>query len=383
MFPETVDVVVIGARCAGAATAMLLARAGRTVLLVDRGEYGTDILSTHALMRGGVRQLSRWNLLDRIIDAGTPPVKMTTFHVGSQAMRVEIKPKFGVEALFAPRRTVLDRVLVDAARESGAIVRFGTRLTALSRASDGRVAGVVLRDPAGRTVHVSTQYVVGADGMRSTVAGLVGAAVYRAGEHATSVLYGYWPDLPVDGFNWHYAEASAAGVIPTNDGETLVFAGVPAARWPETVAAGRFDAFVRILRETAPAVAAAILSTGERPLTGFAGRAGYFRQSWGPGWALVGDAGYFKDPLTAHGITDAFRDAELLADAIVDGSPMALADYQRCRDEWSSGLFEITDRIASFEWTLDSVGALLERLSREMADDVKRMVQRSAAIATA
>jgi flavin-dependent dehydrogenase len=212
--------------------------------------------------------------------------------------------------------------------------------------------------------------------MRSTVAGLVGAPVYRAARHATSVLYGYWPDLPVDGFNWHYAEASAAGVIPTNDGETLVFAGMPAARWPETTAAGRFEAFLRILQETAPALAETVRARGERPLTGFAGRAGYFRQSWGPGWALVGDAGYFKDPLTAHGITDALRDAELLADAIVDGSPMALAEYQRCRDEWSRGLFEITDRLASFEWTLETVGALLEILSREMADDVKRMVER-------
>jgi flavin-dependent dehydrogenase len=380
--PESVDVVVVGARCAGAATAMLLARAGRSVLLVDRGEYGADILSTHALMRGGVLQLARWNLLERIADAGTPPVKVTTFHVGHQTVRVPIKPKFGVEALYAPRRTVLDRVLVDGARESGAIVRFGTRLTALSYARDGRVNGVVLHDRAGSPVNVCAKYVVGADGMRSTVAGLVGAPVYRAARHATAVLYGYWPDLPVDGFNWYYAAGSAAGVIPTNDGETLVFAGVPAARWPEVTAGGRFDAFLRILQEAAPDLAETVRARTERPLTGFAGRAGYFRQSWGHGWALVGDAGYFKDPLTAHGITDAFRDAELLADAIADGSPMALADYQRCRDEWSSGLFEITDRIASFEWTLKTVGALLESLSREMAEDVKRMVQRSASMAT-
>jgi flavin-dependent dehydrogenase len=171
-------------------------------------------------------------------------------------------------------------------------------------------------------------------------------------------------------------------VIPTNDGETLVFAGVPAARWPEMTAGGRFDAFLRVLQEVAPGIAETVRARAERPLTGFAGRAGYFRQSWGRGWALVGDAGYFKDPLTAHGITDAFRDTELLADAIVDGSPMALADYQRCRDERSSGLFEITDRIASFEWSLKTVGALLESLSREMAEDVKRTVERSASTAT-
>jgi flavin-dependent dehydrogenase len=248
------------------------------------------------------------------------------------------------------RRTILDRVLVDAASEAGADVRFGTRLTALTRAADGRVDGVILQDRSDRVFHVNANYVVGADGMRSTLAKLVGAQVYRAARHATAVLYGYWPGLPVDGYNWHYGEMSAAGVSPTNHDETLVFAGVPAHRWPELIAAGRFEAFHRILHETSPGLAQAIRAGGERPLTGFAGRAGVL-----PSELVAAGARrrcrVFQDPLTAHGITDAFRDAELLADAIVEGSGGA-ADYQRCRDEWSSGLFEITDRIASFEWTL-------------------------------
>jgi flavin-dependent dehydrogenase len=159
--PSSVDAVVVGARGAGAATAMLLARAGRTVLLIDRGEYGTDILSTHALMRGGGMQLARWNLLERIIAAGTPPVTVTTFHVGTERLRVDIKPKFGVSALYAPRRTVLDRTLVDGAAEAGAVVRYGTRLTALSRTSDGTVDGVFLQDRAGQTMHVHAKHVVG------------------------------------------------------------------------------------------------------------------------------------------------------------------------------------------------------------------------------
>ena len=376
-FPDAVDVVVVGARCAGAATAMLLARAGRRVLLIERGEYGSDTLSTHALMRGGVLQLARWNLLDRIVQAGTPPVTATTFHLGSEKLRVDIKPKFGVSALYAPRRTVLDRILVDAAAEAGATIRFGTRLMALSHAANGAVDGAFVQDRAGQAFRVSAKYVVGADGMHSTVAEIVGAPVLRHGQHRTSVLFGYWPDLPVDGFNWHYGSSSAAGVIPTNGGETLVYAGVPAERWKETTASGRFAGFVRILRETVPALADTISTRAERPVSGFAGRTGYLRQSWGHGWALVGDAGYFKDPLTAHGITDAFRDAELLADAIVEDTPAALAEYQHCRDTWSEGLFDVTDRIASFEWTLDTVGGLLERLSREMADDVKRMVERA------
>jgi flavin-dependent dehydrogenase len=247
----------------------------------------------------------------------------------------------------------------------------------LSHAADGTVDGAVVQDRTGQAFHVSSKYVVGADGIHSTVAEMVGAPVLRSGRHRTAVLFGYWPDLPVDGFNWHYGPTSAAGVIPTNNSETLVFAGVPAEQWAETIASGRFTGFVRILRRTVPAVADIISARPERPLSGFAGRTGYLRQSWGAGWALVGDAGYFKDPLTAHGITDAFRDAELLADAIVEDTAAALAEYQHCRDTWSAGLFEATDRIASFEWTLDTVGGLLERLNREMADDVKRMVERA------
>ena len=124
---------------------------------------------------------------------------------------------------------------------------------------------------------------------------------------------------------------------------------MPATRWTE-MGPNRFAGFMRVVNEASPELAQAVAAIGERPLTGFAGQVGYYRQSWGPGWTLVGDAGYFKDPLTAHGITDALRDAELAAEAACDGSPSAFAEYQRFRDEISLGLFEVTDRISSFEW---------------------------------
>src|SRR5262245_52988386 len=125
----THDVIVVGARVAGAATAMLLARQGLRVLLVDRDRYGTDTLSTHALMRGSVFLLSRWGLLDRLVEAGTPPVRQTRFDYGTDSVTVGIKPTRGVEALYAPRRTVLDRVLVDAAEAAGAEIRYGVSVT--------------------------------------------------------------------------------------------------------------------------------------------------------------------------------------------------------------------------------------------------------------
>ena len=133
------DVIVVGARAAGAATAMLLARGGLRVLCVDRSRYGGDTLSTHALMRGGVLQLQRWGLLDAVVAAGTPPVRRTVFHYGAETVGVSIRPSAGVDALYAPRRTVIDALLVDAAQRAGATVEFGTTVTgsAADRATDG------------------------------------------------------------------------------------------------------------------------------------------------------------------------------------------------------------------------------------------------------
>ena len=155
------DAIIIGARCAGAATAMLLARAGASVLLVDRQAYGSDTTSTHALMRAGVMQLARWGLLGQVIAAGTPPVRRTTFHYGPEAIPVTIKPEHGVDFLCAPRRTVLDRILVDAAIEAGADVRHGVTLTGLQTRPDGRVIAADLRDRHG-DVTVSADIVIGA-----------------------------------------------------------------------------------------------------------------------------------------------------------------------------------------------------------------------------
>src|SRR6187549_1187877 len=194
------DVVVVGARCAGAATAMLLARAGHRVLVVDRGRYGTDTLSTHALMRGAVLQLYRWDILPAVIEADTTPVRQATFFYGDESVSVPIAPRDGVDALYAPRRYVLDRLLVDAAGAAGADVVFGVRLKELQRAGNGRVIGVVLGDEAGHAHRVASAVVVGADGMRSTVARLVDARTYRAGQHATATVYGHWSGLDVAGY---------------------------------------------------------------------------------------------------------------------------------------------------------------------------------------
>ena len=190
------DAVIVGARCAGAATALLLARAGARVLLVDRGTHGTDTLSTHALMRGAVLQLYRWGVLPAIVAAGTPPVHSTTFSYTEQEVTVTIEPKYGVSALFAPRRALLDRILVDAAADSGAEVRFGVRVEDLLRDDRGRVRGVAVSEDGARH-QITADIVIGADGLYSTVARRVNAAAVVEGRHSTGVLYSYWEGLPV------------------------------------------------------------------------------------------------------------------------------------------------------------------------------------------
>jgi flavin-dependent dehydrogenase len=365
------DAVVVGARAAGAGTALLLARRGLKILAVDRGAYGSDTLSTHALMRAGVLQLARWGLLGRIQGEGTPPVGRTVFHYPDEVVAVPIKPRDGVPALFAPRRTLLDRVLVDAAAEAGAEVRHRVRLVDLVRGAGGRVEGAVLQGESGGARPVRAAVVIGADGLRSSVASLVGAPFTRRGRHGAANVYGYWSGLDVDGYHWHWGRGSAAGAIPTNGGEVLVFAGMSARRFVEEARGDVPGAYRRVLAEAAPELAERLARARlAGALRGFPGCPGYFRRPWGPGWALVGDAGWFKDPITAHGLSDALRDAELLARAVASGKEGALAAYEAERDALSSGLFDLTDRIASLEWDNAELRALHQSLSDEMKREV-------------
>jgi 2-polyprenyl-6-methoxyphenol hydroxylase-like FAD-dependent oxidoreductase len=362
------DAIVIGARCAGAATSMLLARRGLRVLAVDRDRYGTDTLSTHALMRGGVLQLHRWGILEGLRAEGTPTVRSTSFHYGDDVIDIQIKPLDGIDGLYAPRRTVIDRLLADAARESGAEIAYRTRLIDLMRSPEGRVCGVHLRDSDGHDFQVSAELVVGADGVRSTVADLVGAEQYRTARHATGSVFSYWSNTGIDGYHWYYRPGVAVGAIPTNGGLTCIFASVPQHRFHDDIRRDTAAGHQQVLRECDPDLATVVEAAdrAER-YRGFAGQVGFFRQSSGPGWALIGDAGYFKDPITAHGMTDALIDAELLARAAAEGTERALADYQLARDARATGLFDVTDAIASFDWDL----AKVRRLHRSLSDEMK------------
>ena len=366
----THDVIVVGARAAGAATAMLLARQGLRVLLVDRDRYGADTLSTHALMRGAVFLLSRWGVLDRLIEAGTPPVRQTRFDYGTDSMTVNIKPTHGVEALYAPRRTVLDRVLVDAAEAAGAQIRYGAAVTGLLRDRSGRIVGICGRGRAGAAFTARARITVGADGIRSIVAREAGAATLRVGTGSSAIIYGYWSQLHVDGYEWFYRPGHSAGMIPTNAGQVCVFAGVPAHH----LTRGDLRATYHRLLATATGGAADRLARARPPsrLHTWIGRPGYVRQAHGAGWALVGDAGSFLDPLSTHGITDALRDAETLTRCLTRTRTFNdLDDFATTRTAVINATFDVVDRIADYGWDLPQLRSHLLELSSAMSTELE------------
>jgi flavin-dependent dehydrogenase len=355
------DAIVVGARPAGAATAMLLARAGQQVLLVDRNAYGSDTLSTHALLPGAVMQLQRWGLLDAIRASGTPALRRSIFHFGDEVIEVPVTGRRGYDALWAPRRTVLDPILVDAARGWGVEVKHGVHVTGVRRDGNERVTGIIA-NANGAAGYAHAPIVIGADGASSTIANLVGAPNAFDRSEASAYIYGYFPTddgvLDDDHFDWYFRPGSTAGIVPTNGQLANVFVGLPPARFVDSIGVESVNAmFRRVLRETAPRIAAALEPYAPAGrFRSFRGRPGHLRRAHGPGWALVGDAGYFKDPITAHGISDALRDAELLTRSLLTTGDAAV--YETTRDLLARPMLDTTTDIASFAWDLGRLGTL-------------------------
>jgi flavin-dependent dehydrogenase len=310
--------------------------------------------------------------LESIISAGTPAITRTDFCYSDGATdSVAIRQEPGRPGLYAPRRTVLDGLLAQAAIAAGADFRFGTTVVDLLRA-ERTIIGVTWRERASgavRTAHAPM--VIGADGRRSTVADLVGARYRRVGAAAGAIVLGYYSGLDQHTYQWFYAPGGSVGVVPTNDGLACVWAGASTAAFAARNT-GHEEFQRTLLAVNAPGLRLPD-STSHGPVRAYPGQAGFVRQAAGAGWALVGDAGYFKDPITAHGITDALRDAELLARAVVlmlDGDRTALRHYERVRDQLSAPVWELTERIAGYRWDLAEIRELLPALSRAMRPEV-------------
>jgi 2-polyprenyl-6-methoxyphenol hydroxylase-like FAD-dependent oxidoreductase len=347
------DVVVVGARCAGAATALLLARMGHRVTMVDRASFPSDTLSTHALSRGGMVQLARWGLLDRVMASGTPAIRRIRFFVaGRDVVDRTITPRSGVDHLAAPRRFALDQILVDAAVEAGAVLHTGVAITGVVREGP-RITGVAGRH-GGADVLLPATVVVGADGYRSRIAEAVRAPFLEEGPAHGAVHYAYYRRSDWDGFEFHIADGVMAGVFPTHGGEANVWACTPAATTSLSPAA-RAEDFLGLVGSASPELAERV-GTAHRTsgVRGAIGLANHIRQAWGPGWALVGDAGLHRDPITGHGITDAFRDAELVARALHEVFTGQRSEddagrlYHQLRHELVHELFEATVALSGF-----------------------------------
>lgn len=344
------DVVVVGARCAGASLAMLLARAGRRVALVDRAQFPSDTLSTHFLWQRGASRLEAWGLLDRLRDRGCEPITQITFDVGPLQMCGIGPPVGGVAETYCPRRSVLDTLLMEAAVEAGVELIEGFVVTDVV-ATDGRVGGVRGHQRGAPERSLLARLVVGADGLHSVVAARVGARPYRQYPALTGVYYSYWRDVPGRAASFHARPGRLVLVWPTNDGLTLVSVAWPAADFSEVRSdvEGGFRGSLAMV----PGLAERI-GTGKR-VQRFAGTAdlpNLYRSSAGAGWALAGDAGHHKDPSTGMGMSDAFVAAELLAHAVHENLDdpgrldAALACYQEQRDASTANGYELTLKTA-------------------------------------
>ena len=373
------DVIVIGARCAGSPTAMLLARQGYKVLVMDRARFPSDTISTHLLHPPGVAALRRWGLLERLVATGCPPIDTYVFDFGPFAL-TGAPGTDEVPIAYGPRRTVLDQLLVAAAAEAGAEVREGFTVTDIL-VEDGRVTGVRGHGSDGRTVTEHGRVVVGADGRHSLVARTVQPEQYHEKPPLLVGYYSYWSGLAMDGRFENYIRPDRGfAAWPTHDDLTLVVGGWPYAELEanRTDIEGNFHKMLALAPQFADRVAAA---TREARFVGTA-VPNYFRRPYGPGWALVGDAGYNKDFITAQGMHDAFRDAELCATALdetfsgVRPFEAAMGTYQATRDAQVLPMYEFTCQLATLESPPPELQQLLGAVhgNQEAMDEFARVM---------
>jgi flavin-dependent dehydrogenase len=340
------DAIIVGARCAGASVARLLAQKDYRVLIVDKARFPSDTVSTHLIWQAGLARAKRWGLLNGIASLGAPPIREIRLDVGEFDFAGYPPPLDGIDYALAPRRILLDKLLIDAAINSGA--EFRERFYVNEIVTDnGSVTGIRGRTEGGSTVTEEARIVVGADGAGSSVAHAVRAPKYNTRPSTACAYYAYWEGGPaVTDFATYIKPNSGGALLQTNDGLTCIVTG-----WNDSAFDPRIrpaDGYRKIM-ESVPRMAEFLHSARQvEPVTGMRDLSAYLRQPWGEGWALVGDAAYHKHPLSAQGITDAFRDADLLSDALDEAFSGrrelhdSLADYQRQRDAAVMPMYEST-----------------------------------------
>jgi flavin-dependent dehydrogenase len=367
------DAIVVGARCAGAPTALLLARKGYKVLLLDRGKFPSDMpFSNHYVHQTGSARLKRWGLLDALRASNCPPIYTNHFDYSAFSLTGSPVPaESGVTEAFAPRRIRLDQILVDAAVDAGVELREGFSVQEVLF-EDGRVTGIRGQERNRPPVTEHARMTVGADGMFSVVAKAVRAPEYKTGPALEGSWYAYYSGVPMIGWHLWLRPGRVVFAYNTNDNLTLIGAAFAARDLP-TVRANVERHHSSVLAEHAPELWERMQS-GKRESRYVGGAIpSHVRKPYGSGWALVGDAGYQKDPCTASGITDAFSSAEWLADALDAGlsgrRPLeeALAGYEKTRNEAELPYFDLTTQLAALEPPPPEVQQLLAALRENPA----------------
>jgi len=372
------DAIVIGARCAGAVTAMLLARQGHRVLLLERGVFPSDVHRGHFIHRHGPKRLADWGLLERVVGTNCPPLTTHLTDFGDFPLIARDIRVGNLAWGYAPRRRQLDQVLVEAAIEAGAEFRPNF-LVENCLWDDDRVAGSRGRDL--RTCTNCTEralITIGADGRHSTLARAVHAPSYEETPPLTCWYFSYWSGVPTEGFEWYLRKNRVIFAFLTNDNLFAIFIGWPVDEF-SLVKADIEGQFMRVV-DPIPGFAERVRSgRREERFYGAADLPNFLRRPFGPGWALVGDAGCHKDPMMAHGICDAFRDADFLTTAIHEGlagqCPVhdALMSYERRRNE--ATIAEYRENIAAARFTPVSRELLQLRLAlRGNQEDTNRFV---------
>ncbi|HSS31713.1 MAG TPA: NAD(P)/FAD-dependent oxidoreductase [Solirubrobacterales bacterium] len=366
------DVIVVGARCAGSPLATLLCRRGLRVCLLDRARFPSDSPSTHGIQPPGVKVLAELGVLDRLlavapaIDDGV--IALEDFRVDYAGLTATLgAPMVNV------RRITLDAILVEAATAAGAELRTGVTVTGLLR-SAGRVVGV---ETTAGPLHAGL--VVGADGARSTVARLVAAPEYHRTAPRRAFLWSYFEGVAADERRVWIGSIGENGFLasPTDSGLFLAALVAPIER-REELRSDRIRAYEEGIAGW-PELGATV-ARGRRvgPVQLMSRWHGFFRQSAGPGWALVGDAGHFKDPTPGQGISDALHQVTTLAPTIVrsldGGDDDPLRAWWRWRDRESWEMYWFAQQMADSTWA----PLLSETVNERFAADpelVNRMVR--------
>jgi flavin-dependent dehydrogenase len=376
------DAIIVGARCAGSPLAMLLARRGARVLLVDRATFPSNIPHGHFIHRHGPKRLQRWGLLDTIAAESKPVTSMLTdfgdFPLVAHDLEVD-----GVAWGYGPRRAALDKILVDAAGASGAEVREGVNVDEFLF-EDGRLTGIRGRGPNRARIEESATITVGADGRNSHLAKAAGTPVYNYTPPLLSYYFSYWSGVQSEDFELYTRPAQRRAVFchRTSDDLFAVFVGLPVDELP-AMRADLEASFLRVLDGMGDLGARVRAASREERFYGASDLPNFYRRPHGPGWALAGDAGLHKDPYMALGICDALRDAEFLAEAIGDGlegkrsMEDALTSFEQHRNEASEADYQENLAAASLAPLPEQVYALRAAIRHDRAATTRFMLVRN------